>query len=109
MLAAYASRCSSVLRSCCAIAADPGSSLGAFNRLPVDSSFCTSSNCFCVREIDCDARLVRSRLLTRASCRGRMAICSTGVSPVSFSKLSNTGGTPVLLHYIQYRIHHLVH
>src|SRR3954471_17795819 len=74
MLSAYADRCSSVLRSCCAMADAPGSTLGALSRLPDESSFCTSSNCCWLREIDPIATLVRNRLLTRASWRGKIAI-----------------------------------
>src|SRR2546423_12865815 len=55
-------------------AAAAGSSLGWLTRVPEESSFWTSRSSAWLREMAFDVVLVRSRLLTRASCRGRMAI-----------------------------------
>src|SRR5690349_14912354 len=76
MLLRNADRCSSVLCNCCTIAAAPGSSLGLLIFLPLANSFCTSSKSFCVRASCPPATCIRSVLLTRASCKGRMAIAS---------------------------------
>src|SRR5438034_9682575 len=98
------------------IAACPGSSLGVLIFLPLESSFWTSSSCCCVEAMFCVATEVRSRLLTRASWMGKMAMsfpiadCRLPIADRSlhYSAIGNRKSA-ILSHHIQHRIHHLIH